>query len=264
LIGADLTSADARAGAKADDGAPRSGRPAGRTFEAVPLHDERTGTIVHEGRFRRASPKVRGSVWSRSVVVIGLTGGIGAGKSTVAGLLVERGAVIVDADRIARDVVEPAGAAFQAIVDQFGPGVLREDGRLDRAALAEVVFRDADARLALEKITHPAIQAEMGRQVAEAADAAVVVMDIPLLKARREPMVGIVVVDVPEEVAIRRLVEQRGFDEGDARRRIAAQISREDRRAIADIVVDNSGDQASLEAEIERVWAWVEDLPRPG
>ncbi|MFI5042072.1 MAG: dephospho-CoA kinase, partial [Acidimicrobiales bacterium] len=198
------------------------------------------------------------------VIVIGLTGGIGAGKSTVATQLASRGAVIVDADRIARDVVEPGGAAFRAIVDHFGPEVLGGDGRLDRPALAAVVFRDAEARAALEAITHPAIQAEMARQVAAHPDAPVVVMDIPLLKTRREPMAGVLVVDVPEELAVRRLVDQRGFDEGDARRRIAAQITREERRSIADVVVDNSGDQAQLAAEIDRVWAWIEGLAPAG
>jgi dephospho-CoA kinase len=201
------------------------------------------------------------------VVVIGLTGGIGAGKSTVAAMLTARGAIVVDADRIARQVVAPGGAAFDAIVDRFGPAVLAADGRLDRAALAGIVFRDADARAALEAITHPAIQDEMARQVAAHARAAVVVMDVPLLTARREPMAGVVVVDVPEEVAVRRLVEQRGFDEGDARRRIAAQISRGERRAIADLVVDNGGDLAQLEAEVSRVWDWalaLSGVTRPG
>jgi len=195
------------------------------------------------------------------VRVIGLTGGIGAGKSTVADLLAARGAAVVDADRIARAVVEPGGTAYQAVVERFGPEVVGDDGRLDRAALAGIVFRDRDALAALEGITHPAIQAEMARQVASHAAAPVVVMDIPLLKARREPMAGIVVVDVAEEVAVRRLVEQRGFEEGDARRRIAAQISRDERRAIADIVVDNGGDRAALDAEIDRVWAWIMGLP---
>jgi dephospho-CoA kinase len=193
------------------------------------------------------------------VVVIGLTGGIGAGKSSVAALLAARGAVIVDADIIAREVVEPGGAAYGAIVERFGPAVLGDGGRLDRAALADVVFRDPQALAALEGITHPVIRAEMGARVA-AAHAPLVVMDIPLLKAREEPMRGVVVVDVPEEVAVRRLVEQRGFDEGDARRRVAAQISRERRLSLADIVVDNSGDRAHLEAEVDRVWEWARAL----
>ncbi len=189
--------------------------------------------------------------------MIGLTGGIGSGKSTVAAMLAARGAIVVDADRIAREVVEPGAPAFAAIVERFGPSVVGADGRLDRARLAAIVFEDADARAALEAITHPAIQAEMARRVAAHAGAELVVMDVPLLKERRDPMAGVVVVDVPEEVAVRRLVDQRGFDEADARRRIAAQISRQERRAIADLIVDNSGDLAQLEAEVGRVWDWA-------
>jgi dephospho-CoA kinase len=204
----------------------------------------------------RHDPHLTGFCRVNRVVVIGLTGGIGAGKSTVAAMLTARGAIVVDADRIAREVVEPGGPAFGAIIERFGPAVLMQ-GRLDRAALAEVVFRDADARAALEAITHPAIQAEMSRQVAAHANADVVVLDIPLLKSRREPMAGVVVVDVDEDVAVRRLVEQRGFDEADARRRIAAQIARDERRAIADMIVDNSGDLAQLEADVGRVWDWA-------
>jgi dephospho-CoA kinase len=199
------------------------------------------------------------------VIVIGLTGGIGAGKSTVSGLLAQRGAVIVDADLIAREVVQPGGAAYGPILERFGPGVLGRDGRLDRAALAAVVFSDPDALAALEAITHPAIQAEMARLVAaHEGSEDVVIMDIPLLKDRRRPMAGVVVVDVPEEVAVQRLVEQRGFDERDARRRIAAQISREQRRSLADVVVDNSGDAAALAGEIDRVWNWIEGLTAGG
>jgi len=199
------------------------------------------------------------------VIVIGLTGGIGAGKSTVSGLLAQRGAVIVDADLIAREVVEPEGSAYGPIVERFGPTVVAAGGRLDRAALAAVVFSDPDALAALEAITHPAIQEEMARRVAARAGRDdVVVLDIPLLKDRRSPMAGVVVVDVPEEIAVRRLVEQRGFDEGDARRRIASQISRERRRALADVVVDNSGDLAALTREIDWVWAWIEGLRAGG
>jgi dephospho-CoA kinase len=199
------------------------------------------------------------------VIVIGLTGGIGSGKSTVASLLARRGAVVVDADLIARKVVEPGGSAYAPLVERFGPAVLGPDGRLDRAALAAVVFSDPEALATLEAITHPAIQAEMGRRVA-AHDGRddVVIMDIPLLKDRRRPMAGVVVVDVPEDVAVRRLIEQRGFDEGDARRRIAAQISREQRRSLADVVVDNSGDLTKLAGEIDRVWTWIEGLRAGG
>src|SRR5581483_8491032 len=133
-------------------------------------------------------------------------------------------------------------------------------GTLDRPALADRVFKDPAARKDLEAITHPAIQAEMARQMLAAPADAVVVLDIPLLKERRDHMTGVIVVDVPEETAIDRLVRFRGFEPGDARSRIAAQISREDRRALADVVIDNSGDRAQLAAEVGRAWAWIEGL----
>ena len=195
------------------------------------------------------------------MVVVGLTGGIGSGKSTVSQMLAERGATIVDADLIARQVVEPSGPAYPAIVERFGQGVLNPDATLDRAAIAAIVFQDDEARKALEAITHPAIQTEMARQMLEAPSDGVVILDIPLLKAKREPMAGVIVVDVPEDVAVRRLVDQRGFDEEDARRRIAAQISRDERKALADVVIDNSGDRTHLEGEVDRVWAWISTLP---
>ncbi len=194
------------------------------------------------------------------MVVIGLTGGIGSGKSSVSALLAARGAVVVDADRIARQVVEPGGAAYQPIIDRFGRGVLAPDGTLDRAALADVVFRTEEDRLDLEAITHPAIQAEMARQMMAAGADAVVVLDIPLLKERRDHMMGVIVVDTPEEVAVDRLVAQRGFDPADARRRIGAQISRDDRRALADVVIDNSGDRAALERQVDDAWEWIQTL----
>src|SRR5579883_921993 len=186
------------------------------------------------------------------MLVVGLTGGIGAGKSTVAALLAERGASIVDADLIARQVVDPGGSAYEAMVERFGAGVVGPDGRLDRAAIAAVVFADGDARRDLEAITHPAIRDEMAAQMlthAGEADA-VVVLDIPLLKERQAHMAGVIVVDVDPEVAVERLVRFRGFDEEDARRRIAAQITRAERNALADVLVDNSGDRAHLEAEV--------------
>lgn len=197
------------------------------------------------------------------MVVIGLTGGIGSGKSTVAAMLAARGAVIVDADLIAREVVQPGEAAYRAIVERFGPDVVGPDGSLDRPSLAKVVFADDEARQDLERITHPAIQHEMARQMLEQAESdKVVVLDIPLLKERREHMAGVVVVDVAEETAVSRLVTVRGFDEADARARVDAQISREARRAIADVVIDNSGDVAHLEAEVGRAWKWASSLPR--
>lgn len=200
----------------------------------------------------------------REMVVIGLTGGIGAGKSTVAGMLAARGAVIVDADLIARDVVRPGRPAYAQIVERFGPGVVRADGELDRPALAAVVFSDELARQDLEAITHPAIQAEMARQMLDNAGGdGVVVLDIPLLKAKREPMAGVIVVDIPEDLAVERLVAQRGFAEADARDRVAAQISRDARLELADVVIDNSGDRAHLEAEVDRAWAWATTIDTP-
>jgi dephospho-CoA kinase len=196
-------------------------------------------------------------------VLAGLTGGIGSGKSTVAAALADRGAAVVDADRIAREVVEPGGAAYDALVARFGRGVLRTDGTLDRQALADVVFHDPEALEALNRITHPAIGAVVASRTAEAlATHRIVVVDIPLLSITTRARVGfdaVVVVDAPEQAAMRRLVEQRGFSEADARARIAAQISREERRALADVVVDNSGGRAALEGEIDRLWRWLEE-----
>lgn len=192
----------------------------------------------------------------------GLTGGIGSGKSTVAAGLVARGAALVDADAIARAVVEPGGPAYAPVVARFGPGVVGAGGRLDRAALAAVVFADASARADLDALTHPVIGERMLEEAAaaEAAGHRVLVLDVPLLdEGSRERLAldVVVVVDAPVEVAVQRLVGQRGFAEGDARARVAAQMSRERRRALADRVVDNAGDRAALEGEIDRTWAWL-------
>jgi dephospho-CoA kinase len=196
------------------------------------------------------------------VLRCGLTGGIGSGKSTVAAGLVARGAALVDADAIARAVVEPGGPAYAPVVARFGPGVVGAGGRLDRAALAAVVFADASARADLDALTHPVIGERMLEEAAaaEAAGHRVLVLDVPLLdEGSRERLAldAVVVVDVPVEVAVQRLVGQRGFAEGDARARVAAQMSRERRRALADRVVDNAGDRAALEGEIDRTWAWL-------
>jgi len=203
------------------------------------------------------------------MVVVGLTGGIGSGKSTVGRFLVERGAVLVDGDSAARQVVEPGQPALAALVERFGQGIRRPDGTLDRGALASVAFADDDGRQALNRITHPAIREEMLRQV-EAVRATdpdtVVVMDIPLLAEAgrdRYPLSGVIVVDAPVEVAVARLVAGRGFTQADAAARVAAQTSREQRRAIADLVIDNAGDLAHLAAEVERAWAWIQAMVAP-
>ncbi len=193
--------------------------------------------------------------------LVGLTGGIGSGKSTVARALESRGAAVVDADRIAREIVEPGGPAYAAVVDRFGAGVVLPDGRLDRAALAAVVFNDAGSLADLNAITHPVIGRVMAERTAQAGqNAEIVILDIPLLDiATKERMRfdAIVVVDVPEDAALQRLCAHRGFSEDDARARIAAQLSREERRGLADLVIDNSGSRDDLERELERVWSWL-------
>jgi dephospho-CoA kinase len=198
----------------------------------------------------------------RPVLVVGLTGGIGSGKSTVARLLADKGAVVIDADRLAREVVEPGTEAYRRVVERFGPGVVAPDGTLDRPALARIVFADPEARRDLERITHPAIGARMAERMAELSGTdAVVVLDVPLLvESGRTDVAGVIVVDCPEEVAVERLVAQRGMDPVDARRRMAAQASREERLARADFVIDNSGSPEELRAQVERAWAWIEGL----
>ena len=195
------------------------------------------------------------------MLLVGLTGGIGSGKSTVAAMLVARGAVLIDADQIAREVVTPGGVAYGPVVERFGAGVLAADGTLDRAALADLVFRDPTARKDLEAITHPAVgQVMVERMSAHAETDEIVVLDIPLLAEKgRMGVEQIIVVDCPEEVALERLVTQRGFDEGDARRRVEAQISRSERVALADHVIDNGGPLADLDPQVARVWASLED-----
>jgi dephospho-CoA kinase len=196
------------------------------------------------------------------LLLVGLTGGIGAGKSTVAALLAARGAVVVDADQVARAVVEPGQPALATLVDRFGDGILDADGRLERGALAKVAFADDESRLALEAITHPAINEEFSRRVADAPSDAVVVLDVPLLaeseQARKRPYQTVIVVEAPRETRLARL-EARGVDRADAEARMAAQADDEERRKLATYVVDNAGDRAALERKIDEVWA---DLQR--
>jgi len=197
------------------------------------------------------------------VILVGLTGGIGSGKSTVSRLLEAKGAVIVDADEAVREVQQPGSPLLDAIADRFGDGVIAEDGSLDRAALAAVAFVDKESVTALNAIVHPAVRAEMQRRVdAESRTDHVVVLDIPLLTENpRRGLQGIIVVDLPEEEQVRRLVELRGFTEADARARIAQQATREARLATASVVVDNRGDLAGLSARVDEVWEWLRSLP---
>lgn len=188
---------------------------------------------------------------------LALTGGIGSGKTTVARLLAEHGAVVVDADAIAREVVEPGQPALEDIVRAFGSGVLGADGRLDRPALAAIVFSDEDARKRLNAITHPRIAARSAELLGAAPDDAVVVYDMPLLVEQGPAALtgwdAVVVVDAPDEIRLARLVD-RGMEPDDARARIAAQAARDERLAIADHVVDNSGDLDSLRGQIDALW----------
>src|ERR1019366_1004417 len=176
------------------------------------------------------------------------------------------GAVLIDADRIAREVVVPGGPAYQPLVDRFGPGIIAPDLTIDRAALAALAFADVESVAALNAITHPAISAVMAqRRAAEEDGDHVVVLDVPLLKPAHRDILKldvVVVVDCPVETAVDRLVGQRGFSRRDAEARMAAQATREERREGADLVIDNSTDRAHLVTEVDRVWAALENWPR--
>jgi len=195
------------------------------------------------------------------MLAVGLTGGIGSGKSAVADMLVERGAVLIDADQVARDVVAPGGPAYQPLVDRFGQGIVAADGTIDRPALANIAFADEESRLALNAITHPAIGIRMIEMRDALADTDhIVVLAIPLLTALHGETVKlhkVVVVDTPTDIALERLLSQRGFDKTDAEARIRSQISREERVKEADYVLDNSGDRAALEREVADLWDWL-------
>ncbi len=187
---------------------------------------------------------------------IALTGGIASGKSAVADLLAAKGAVLVDSDVLAREVVAPGTPGLAAVVHRFGEGILRPDGALDRPALGAIVFADPDARADLEAITHPRIRARAGELRAEAPAGAVVIDVIPLLV--EGDLSGrfdvVIVVDVPEEVQVERLRRRDGFTRDEAMRRLAAQASREERLAVADHVIDNSGDTDALAEQVDRLW----------
>jgi len=196
------------------------------------------------------------------MLAVGLTGGIGSGKSAVADRLVERGAVLIDADQVAREVVAPGGPAYQPLIDRFGREILAPDGTIDRKALAAVAFASEESRLALNAITHPAIGISMIQQrdaLAETDD--IVILAIPLLTALHRETVKlhkVVVVDTPTDVALERLLSQRGFDRADAEARIRAQISREERVKETDYVLDNAGDRSALAARVTELWDWLQ------
>ncbi|MER7484608.1 dephospho-CoA kinase [Streptomyces sp. NPDC126497] len=188
---------------------------------------------------------------------VGLTGGIGAGKSEVSRLLVACGAVLIDADRIAREVVEPGTPGLAAVVDAFGTEILTEDGRLDRPALGSIVFADPERLAVLNSIVHPLVGARSRELEGAAAEDAVVVHDVPLLTENGlAPLYDLViVVDASPETQLDRLVGRRGMTAEDARARMAAQATREQRREIADIVIDNDVPLDELERRVRDVWS---------
>ncbi|WP_419919567.1 dephospho-CoA kinase [Candidatus Poriferisocius sp.] len=198
------------------------------------------------------------------MLVVGLTGGIGAGKSTAAERFAERGAVVIDVDAIGREVLAPGGRAERGVIDAFGPGILDEHGRIDRARVAAEVFGRPDRLATLEAISHPAINAELDQRLGELAgggEVQVVVLDMAVLAESRlgrlesgRGYTKVVVVEAPEAVRLPRLI-QRGLTEEQARARMASQATDARRRALADHVIVNSGSPSDLAAAVDRVWA---------
>ena len=186
---------------------------------------------------------------------IGLTGGIGSGKSTVAAMFAALGAVVIDADAISRELVEPGQPALQALVDEFGDGIIAPDGSLRRSELANIAFQDRTATERLNAIMHPLIRVESERRLAAAALSGVVLYDMPLLLETDQAQLVdvVVVVDVPEALQVKRAVG-RGLDEEDVRRRMEVQVSRSLRVTEADFVIDNSGSMRATERQVRGIW----------
>jgi dephospho-CoA kinase len=193
--------------------------------------------------------------------LVALTGGMGAGKSAVSQRLAARGAVIIDADGIVRELQVPGAPLLDELAARFGPEIILADGSLDRAGLAAVAFRDDESVADLNAIMHPAVRREIRRRIdAEQDTDHVVVLDTPLMTPSViEGLVfaAVIVVDTPIEIAVERLVAQRGISAEDALARISKQVSREERVATADRVIDNSGDVASLDRQLDELWTWI-------
>ena len=196
------------------------------------------------------------------MILIGLTGGIGCGKSEVSRLLENRGAVIVDADLIVRELQQPGAEIFLRMVEMFGDEVVAADGSLDRAAVANEVFKDAETLNRLNLLIHPVVRRVMNERVESYRSTdEVVVLDIPLLVENpREGLDGILVVDLDPQIAIDRIVDQRKMSIDDAKARVSRQSSREQRLAIANHVIDNSGDRDALAKQVEIAWSWIISL----
>ncbi len=190
-------------------------------------------------------------------VRVGLTGGVASGKSTVSAMLAEMGAVVIDADVLAREVVARGTPGLDAVVAEFGPSLLTPEGDLDRPAMGRLVFGDDTARRRLEAIIHPRVIERMAALEAEAGEDDVVVHDIPLLAegGRADTFDAVVVVDAPRDLQVQRMLSERGWTREDAESRIAAQATREERRAVATHVIDNNGSLADLRARVEAVLA---------
>ncbi|MEY3511345.1 MAG: hypothetical protein RL486_10 [Actinomycetota bacterium] len=200
------------------------------------------------------------------MLLLGLTGGIGSGKSTVSAEFARRGAIVIDADLVVRELQSPGGAVLAAMVEHFGDTILAADGTLNRQAVADIVFNDPEQLKALNAIVHPKVGEEIdGRIEAQRQSDNVVILDVPLLvESKAYETEGIIVVDTDPEIAVQRLVEFRGFNADDARARMKLQATREERRAVAAFIVPNDGTQEDLMTHIEECWTWVQSKRNAG
>ena len=194
------------------------------------------------------------------MLLLGLTGGIGSGKSTVSAEFARRGAIVIDADLVVRELQSPGGAVLAAMVEHFGDTILAADGTLNRQSVADIVFNDPEQLKALNAIVHPKVGEEIdGRIEAQRESDNVVILDVPLLvESKAYETEGIIVVDTDPEIAVQRLVEFRGFNADDARARMKLQATREERRAVAAFIVPNDGTQEDLMTHIEECWIWIQ------
>jgi dephospho-CoA kinase len=200
------------------------------------------------------------------MLLLGLTGGIGSGKSTVSAEFARRGAIVIDADLVVRELQSPGGAVLAAMVEHFGDTILATDGTLNRQAVADIVFNDPEQLKALNAIVHPRVGEEIdGRIEAQRESDNVVILDVPLLvESKAYETEGIIVVDTDPEIAVQRLVEFRGFNADDARARMKLQATREERRAVAAFIVPNDGTQEDLMTHIEECWTWIQSKRNAG